>query len=377
MAVYQRRTAKGTVTWNTSFQGPTLDGETRRYRYALGAKVRNKREAEDAERRLRVQLEDEIKSSRSSPVYVDAGSVGALAHRWYGHNVAVGAWKPSTARLYRTILDGWILPELKDVPLPSLTAIRIDAFKEAVALKERGPKWNHTVLGALAAMCSKGLLWRLLTANPCDQVEQFKVPDAAYDWYTDAETERWMASCRALYPELSALFLTLFRAGLRLGEAFALRWDDVDLANSHLHVRQSITRGRVGNTSTLATTTPKNGKARIVDMAADLVDEIRGHRHPGERVFVHRKGESFTRETLLFQWKRITRHAGLRLLTPHDARHSFASQLVSAGAPLAYVQIQLGHSTIRMTERYAHLAPQGDRWVRLLSAKKGTQNEPV
>jgi site-specific recombinase XerD len=75
------------------------------------------------------------------------------------------------------------------------------------------------------------------------------------------------------------------------------------------------------------------------------------------------------RETLLHPWKRVTRASGLKAITPHDMRHSFASQLVMLGAPLAHVQELLGHSTIAMTQRYAHLAPGTTApWVALLDA---------
>ena len=51
------------------------------------------------------------------------------------------------------------------------------------------------------------------------------------------------------------------------------------------------------------------------------------------------------------------RKSGLRRIKWHELRHSFASILTTGGAPLRVVQSLLGHSTIRMTERYAHLAP--------------------
>jgi site-specific recombinase XerD len=54
---------------------------------------------------------------------------------------------------------------------------------------------------------------------------------------------------------------------------------------------------------------------------------------------------------------RACRRAGLREIRWHDLRHSFASQLAAAGVPLRQVQEWLGHSTINMTVRYAHLAP--------------------
>jgi len=55
------------------------------------------------------------------------------------------------------------------------------------------------------------------------------------------------------------------------------------------------------------------------------------------------------------------REAGIRNFTIHDLRHTCAAWLVSAGAPLAEIRDLLGHSTILMTERYAHLAPDNLR----------------
>jgi site-specific recombinase XerD len=69
------------------------------------------------------------------------------------------------------------------------------------------------------------------------------------------------------------------------------------------------------------------------------------------------------------------RRGGLRKIRWHDARHSFASQLVIAGAPLRQVQEWLGHSSITMTMRYAHLAPGGGR--EFMAALDGGERQSV
>lgn len=374
MTVRQRETAAGSVVWFADFVGADKDRPApavKRHRPALGPEVKTRREAEAAEARLRVFIENEAAESRRGSASKQAreDSVGALAERWAKHNTATGNWKPSTVRLYRIILDNWLLPELGKVRLVDIDADKIDAFKVVIAERGREPKWNKSVLGVLAAMLAQALKWRMIAANPCLQVDQFKVPEAHFDWYREEESALWLSHAERLYPRLYPLFLTLFRAGLREGEAFALTWDDVDLAGLRLHIRRSITRGRVDGVNLRVTTDPKSRTGRFVDMAPDLAVALRAWRHPGDLVFPNAEGEPWTRDALRFQWKRITRAAELRLLTMHDARHSYASQLVSAGAPLTYVQHQLGHSTQRMTERYAHLAPQGQRWVTLLGEK--------
>jgi site-specific recombinase XerD len=72
------------------------------------------------------------------------------------------------------------------------------------------------------------------------------------------------------------------------------------------------------------------------------------------------------------------RRSGLRRIKWHELRHSFASILTTGGAPLRIVQSLLGHSTIRMTERYAHLAPgESAAYMHLLSAERASFSGPA
>jgi site-specific recombinase XerD len=81
----------------------------------------------------------------------------------------------------------------------------------------------------------------------------------------------------------------------------------------------------------------------------------------GNLVFCQADGEPLTLFMLHGALIRAARKAGLRLLRWHDLRHSFASNLTKNGTPLKQVQEWMGHSTITMTMRYAHLAPHGGR----------------
>lgn len=97
----------------------------------------------------------------------------------------------------------------------------------------------------------------------------------------------------------------------------------------------------------------------------------------GKYVFVGVAGcprSPYTAEEAL---ARITKKAGLRHIGWHVLRHTFASQLATAGIPLAKVQHLLGHQSVVMTERYAHLAPSGlDGVVNvLLEAEKIANSE--
>jgi site-specific recombinase XerD len=93
-------------------------------------------------------------------------------------------------------------------------------------------------------------------------------------------------------------------------------------------------------------------------MSEGLVEALRKVKHlRGPLVFCRMDGNPLTLWQLHERLWATCRRAGLREIRWHDLGHSFASQLVTAGVPIRRVQDWLGHSTITMTMRYAHLAP--------------------
>lgn len=127
-------------------------------------------------------------------------------------------------------------------------------------------------------------------------------------------------------------------------------------------VRQNIVNKKIG--------TPKSGRAREIPLGIEVRNALKEHRHlRGPLVFCDRGGEMFgTVATRLPLW-RACKKAGLRQIGWHALRHIFASHLAMRGASLKAVQELLGHSSILMTMRYAHLAPEVvNETVRLLDA---------
>ena len=119
-------------------------------------------------------------------------------------------------------------------------------------------------------------------------------------------------------------------------------------------VRRAVARGIIG--------TPKSGKPREVPLSGDAVKALKACSHlKGELIFGGEGGEMLTKNGTKHPLWRACKRAGLRLVGWHCLRHTFASHLAMRGVPLISVQQMLGHSTIEMTMRYAHLAPAVNR----------------
>jgi integrase len=142
---------------------------------------------------------------------------------------------------------------------------------------------------------------------------------------------------------LTPMVLLSLNLGLRQGELFAMRWENVNLERRTVTVLASHSKGN--RTRTI----PLNAEALGV-LTAIKPDPARG------LVFVSPvTGERFN--NVKKAWAEITKAAKLPGLRWHSMRHDFASQLVMRGVPLFTVQKLLGHANSRMTQRYARLAP--------------------
>jgi integrase len=162
--------------------------------------------------------------------------------------------------------------------------------------------------------------------------------------------------------EALILKMMLF-AGFRLGETLAMRLKNFDFNKMTCHVTESYKQYRFSK--------PKFGKKRIVDLPDFLVEELKAYTiHIKKLSFQEGKGGNVD---LLFldskendQWpysqrkiqalvSKICKGTGMRHRNPHDLRHTYATIMLMAHQSPAYVQKQLGHSSISITvDTYGH-----------------------
>jgi len=296
--------------------------------------------------------------------------------------------RASTHRRYSDLLQKHILPVIGNIPIDRLARNDIKQF----LLEKHKDGFSKSSLSLMKDVISgplnSALDAELIKANPARGIIKSlgikRDRGEIIDPLDKEETELFLQTCRENFREHYPFFLCAFRTGLRLGELLALRWGDIDFNGGFIGVERSYKLGVFSAT--------KSDKRRRVEMARDLAEMLRAHlvncKKEGfkmglgdapEPIF-HKAGNPMEQNFIRRIFKRVLSRAGLREVRIHDVRHTYASILLSAGAPVIYVKDQLGHSSIQMTvDVYGHyMKATGEKWLdRLLPTQKNANQAQI
>ena len=233
---------------------------------------------------------------------------------------------------------------------------RRDRGQPRTGLGEKSVKNIRTTLHTLLGFAVK---WGYLAKMP--ELPDVIVPESSFDWYQPHEASQLLAAARD--DRARTMLLFALHTGVRMGEQRAVRWSDIDFE------RRIITICRSAPKWLSIEKNPKSNRHRRVDLTPELAEALETIRHPREIVFCNPDGSKIQPGQFHEVLWAAQKKAGLRRIKWHELRHSYASILTTGGAPLRVVQSLLGHSSMKMTERYAHLAPgQSAGFMHLLSA---------
>jgi len=196
-------------------------------------------------------------------------------------------------------------------------------------------------------------------SNPFSRIDHLKEHESQRDYLADGEIDLFLQKARELDPHLELYCALGVYAGLRLpGEGLGARW-------SWVHFQPEGRGGYIRIPKTDTNFSVKDREARTIPLAHQLADILRPHRGIGDAYIVHPEcmpEPGLTRPRVGFRKEM----AGLRYLipgkniTPYSMRHTFASRCVQMGVPEFKIMKWMGHTSLRMLQRYAHLAPQDD-----------------
>jgi integrase len=186
--------------------------------------------------------------------------------------------------------------------------------------------------------------WRLMDRNPAADISKKKEPRGRVRFLSDAEREALLDACAASdWKGLHTLVMLAISTGARRGELINLKWSDVDLKTARATVHDT-----------------KNGDSRVLPLVGKALDALRELKlqNSARSEYVFPQPSGFPRPYVYFDgyWQKALTAAKLEEFRFHDLRHTTASYLASQGASLLEIADTLGHRTLNMVKRYAHLA---------------------
>ncbi len=313
-------------------------------------------EAERMERALkkavRVGKIEAAEAIVAPPPPPPVAAFSGFANKWFEEFVCI-RHRHSVQRVTEQILRIHLVPFFGDRDLRTITARDVEEYVVRKSRERLKPKTINNHLGHLGVLMKAAIREGYADRNPVPEVSKLKVGEQEFDWLRQEEADQFLAASAVQDPAYFPLFLVAVRTGLRLSELLGLRWRDVDLGRKEVRVSHARVRGHDGHT--------KSGKNRQVPLPAQAVEALRRLDPRTARVFLAPDGSELTLDKIKRPFWRALKHAGLRHIRFHDLRHTYASHLVSGGAPIQVVKELLGHADIKMTLRYAHLAPDTKR----------------
>lgn len=203
---------------------------------------------------------------------------------------------------------------------------------------------NHLTMLSKALSCAHE--WYGLE-TPLPKIKWPKCPPPKTDYLSPEECDLLLAHTDGVLQEM---ILTTLRTGMRQGEAKGLQWQSIDWQNRSIIIRHSYCDVRK------VLDTPKSNKERYIPMDVDVYGMLYNRKKASGYVFLD-GDKRWSSPRLNLRLQEACKKAGIRKVTWHNLRHTFASHLSAKGVPLNTIQVLLGHSTIMTTMRYAHVAP--------------------
>lgn len=295
-------------------------------------------------------------------------------------------WKDKTLRS-NTRATGYATPEgrLRNHLIPLIGHLMLSEIRKShgvqfkLDLKAKGlkPKTRNHCIGMAKQILSDAVDEELIPRNHWARLPFEDLGDEDFDWYLPSELARLLVAIREHRPKWLLEILLGSRSGFRCGEVAGLFVEDCNFKTGAVRIRRDVVKGVVQSTKSKASArtliVPKDLRVELLRRSRHALlrpeqfftdEKGRPHRgHPfclNQDGKIHRSLPKTLENPIRFAAKNAKRVEGeqLRALTHRDLRHTYASHLRLQGIPLEDVSALLGHSSLQMTLRYAHISPE-------------------
>jgi len=314
----------------------------------------------DAERLLAKRIQEigrgDYQAEREQMLFQELAQAYTVGH------IAVNI-RENTRRDYERNIRLYLLPYFSGVKVRSITPEMVEAFRTRSLENGVGRRTVNKCHTLLSAILRYAMRYRWISFNAAAEVRklrderQHQGDSLAENILTPLEVKKLLESTDDRW---RVIILMALSTGMRQGELLGLKWGDIDWTAKQVHVRQQYTCGRLCELKT-------KSSRRSIGLSNELTLELKKWKlrcPKGEHdlVFPSGAGNHENHGNLLRRgFYPALRRAGLRKITFHSLRHSFASFLIAKNVHPKRIQALMGHSSIKITmDVYGHLMKDSD-----------------
>jgi len=314
-----------------------------------------------------VAFRDEVRALVQKREYVPPANttVKDAADTWYQKRAGENGYSRAALIYWKNHIDNYIVPSLGQY---KITDVDVETIEKAASgwAETLAPQTVNKNLGTLTSIFALAKRYKMRVDNPAAEALRVKVAtkdeDSAVvepdEVYNKEELGKLIRATETGTKDRIVVMLPAF-TGIRIGEQLALSWQAVDLKAGTLHVRQSLADNDAGQDPIFKDPKRKSSR-RVIGLPQELIHELRVWklqcpRSARDLVLPTIDGWPMCRKVIQMVLDRTIAKAGIKRLTHHQLRHTFASILLADGADIAEVAKLMGHKNAATTLKvYTH-----------------------
>ncbi|MBO0439045.1 tyrosine-type recombinase/integrase [Candidatus Enterococcus ikei] len=299
-------------------------------------------------------IKSQLPYYKEQSIYSYSGTVQDWVVYWL-ETLVLPTVKLSTYVSYKSKLSVHVLPYLGETKLTELKKEEVQSLCEQLEAKLSDAS-VHAVFRVFRTCLCAAQEKELIAKNPADTLRLPKIGKRSSKALSKGEQKRLKQIANSATNGLAVLIA--LETGMRIGEISGLKWSDVDWKRREVHVRRTLQRLTDNNgKSKIVEGLPKTVSSnRVIPLSKCLYHLFSQQKNSSEDAYILSNTEkSVEPRVIRYQFKQMSKAAGLSDVTFHTLRHTFATRCLEAGVNIATISSLLGHRSIKMTlDVYTH-----------------------
>lgn len=321
-----------------------------------GKRKPNKQDAED----VLLQKLQEFKTG----TLVDPSDMtfSDFLNKWV-KNYVENELKQTTRDVYKNCIQAYIKPSLGKIKISEIKPFHLQEFYTEM-LESLAPGTIQKCHNIIRKSLKHAVAWEMIKKNPAENVSPPRDNDNEMIIWTEEEAGKFLEEVKnhRYYP----LYYLALETGLRRGEILGLKWNNVDLQNRVIYVRESLV---LSNGKLIHQSVKSDSSKRSVALGKSIAEMLKFHRKKQQKelevfqkdtenyVFLSQEGSPVYPSSLRRHFNNTIQKLGISKIRFHDLRHYHATNLLEKGVHPKIVQERLGHSSIKITlDLYSHVS---------------------